>query len=142
MVPVGYTRSTQIHFLETESERHWGILNHLRGAGPWVRHGVGPPPRLGALLGVARPPNPKEGRRTGTHIFPPGPGAKGSCGVGAGAWRGSARSARPHPAPGAPQPPRRGRSQHPGSPAGHTLGPAARPCLYLRLRRRPRVARA
>lgn len=42
MVPAGYTRSTQIHFLETESERHSGILNHSRGAGPWVRHGVAP----------------------------------------------------------------------------------------------------
>ena len=102
----------------------------------------GPPPRLGALPGVARPANPKEGQRTGTHVFPPGPEATGSSGVGAGAWRGAAHSARPHPAPGAPEPPRRWHSQHPGSPAGHTLGPAARPCLYLRLRRRPRVARA
>ncbi|XDB47648.1 hypothetical protein ABFV05_001264 [Capra hircus] len=39
-----------------------------------------PPSAAGSPPRSRPPPNPKQGRRTETHVLPPGPGATGSCG--------------------------------------------------------------
>lgn len=106
----------------------------------------GPPPRLGALPGVARPANPKEGQRTGTHVFPPGPEATGSSGVGAGAWRGAAtrrgltppRERRNLPADGTASTPGARRATHWGPRHGLASTYGSGDCLAWRARRFPR----